>query len=78
MLLHLIIAYYEKSVAALEKDASFNKLSSLPIREEIGRFKYVDEDECKARYEEIMATLMPRSESLPTEVRNNEKRIPHH
>ena len=57
MLLHLIIAYYEKSVAALEKDASFNKLSSLPIREEIGRFKYVDEDECKARYEEIMAAL---------------------
>ena len=57
MLLHLIIAYYEKSVAALEKDASFNKLSSLPVREEIGRFKYVDEDECKARYEEIMAAL---------------------
>ena len=57
MLLHLIIAYYEKSVAALEKDASFSKLSSLPVREEIGRFKYVDEDECKARYEEIMAAL---------------------
>ena len=57
MLLQLIIAYYEKSVAALEKDASFSKLSSLPVREEIGRFKYVDEDECKARYEEIMAAL---------------------
>ena len=57
MLLHLIIVYYEKSVAALEKDASFSKLSSLPVREEIGRFKYVDEDECKARYEEIMAAL---------------------
>ncbi|MDD6044069.1 MAG: V-type ATP synthase subunit A [Clostridia bacterium] len=57
MMLHLIIAYYEKSVAALEKDASFSKLASLPVREEIGRFKYVEEDECRARYEEIMAAL---------------------
>ncbi|MBR5291354.1 MAG: V-type ATP synthase subunit A [Clostridia bacterium] len=57
MLMRLIIAYFEKSVAALEKDASFSKLSSLPVREEIGRFKYVEEDDCKARYEEIMASL---------------------
>ncbi len=57
MLMRLIIAYYEKSVAALEKDASFSKLSSLPVREDIGRFKYVEEDDCKARYEEIMAAL---------------------
>ena len=57
MLMRLIIAYFEKSVAALEKDASFSKLSSLPVREEIGRFKYVEEDECKTRYEEIMAAL---------------------
>lgn len=57
MLMRLIIAYFEKSVAALEKDASFSKLSSLPVREEIGRFKYVEEDDCKTRYEEIMAAL---------------------
>ena len=57
MLMRLIIAYFEKSVAALENDASFSKLSSLPVREEIGRFKYVEEDDCKARYEEIMASL---------------------
>ncbi|MBQ6703843.1 MAG: V-type ATP synthase subunit A, partial [Clostridia bacterium] len=57
MLLRLIIAYYEKSVAALDKDASFSKLASLPVREEIGRFKYVEEDESKGRFDEIMAAL---------------------
>ena len=57
MLLRLIIAYYEKSIAALDKDASFSKLASLPVREEIGRFKYVEEDESKGRFDEIMAAL---------------------
>jgi len=57
LLLRMIIAYYEKSLAALEQDASFAKLSSLPVREEIGRFKYVEEEACKDRYNEIMAAL---------------------
>ena len=44
MLLRLIIGYYEKSLDALSKDASFNKLAALPVREDIGRFKYTEED----------------------------------
>ena len=57
MLLRLIIGYYEKSLDALSKDASFNKLAALPIREDIGRFKYTEEDKCAERYEEITAKL---------------------
>ena len=57
MLLRLIIGYYEKSLDALSKDASFNKLAALPVREDIGRFKYTEEDKCAERYEEITATL---------------------
>ena len=57
MLLRLIIGYYEKSLDALSKDASFNKLAALPVREDIGRFKYTEEDTCAERYEEITAKL---------------------
>lgn len=57
MLLRLIIGYYEKSLDALSKDASFNKLAALPVREDIGRFKYTEEDKCADRYEEITAKL---------------------
>ena len=57
MLLRLIIGYYEKSLDALSKDASFNKLAALPVREDIGRFKYTEEDKCAGRYEEITAKL---------------------
>ena len=57
MMLKLILAYYEKSLDALEKDASFNKLASLPVREELGRFKYVPEEECPARYQALLAEL---------------------
>ena len=57
MLLRLIIGYYDKSLDALSKDASFNKLAALPVREDIGRFKYTEEDKCAERYEEITAKL---------------------
>ncbi len=57
MLLKLILAYYDKSLAALGKDASFSKLTSLPVREEIGRFKYVPEEECESRFHALMDEL---------------------
>ncbi len=57
MLLKLILSYYDKSLEALNADASFSKLISLPVRENIGRYKYVPEAECEARFHEIMAEL---------------------
>ena len=64
MLLRLIIGYYEKSLDALSKDASFNKLAALPVREDIGRFKYTEEDKCAERYEEITAKLNAEIQEL--------------
>ncbi|MDR0840113.1 MAG: V-type ATP synthase subunit A [Christensenellaceae bacterium] len=57
MLLKLIISYYEMGLDALGKDASFAKLSSLPVREDIGRYKYVPEAECEAQYKALLARL---------------------
>ncbi len=64
MLLSLLLAWYEKSAEALKKDASFAALTALGVREVIGRFKYVPEDECKARFEEIMAQIEKETRGL--------------
>ena len=37
--------YYDECVKALEKGASVEDLAALPVREQIGRFKYVDAEE---------------------------------
>ena len=57
MMLKLILAYYDKSLSALEKGASFSKLASLAVREDIGRYKYVPEAQAAARFDELMASL---------------------
>jgi V/A-type H+-transporting ATPase subunit A len=64
MLLSMILAWYDRSADALRRDASFAALSALPVREAIGRFKYVPEDACKARFEEIMAQIESETRSL--------------
>ena len=56
-LLKLILSYYDKSLEALNADASFAKLAALPVREDIGRYKYTPEQESQARFKEIMAKL---------------------
>ncbi len=64
MMLKLILDYYEKGMAALEADASFSKLASLPVREDIGRIKYVPEEEMPAKYEEVSAALNAQIRAL--------------
>ena len=57
LMLKTILGYYEKANEALNADASFNKLISLPVREKIGRLKYVTEAEAPAAYEQIMQEM---------------------
>ncbi len=56
-LLKLIFEYYRLGTEAIDKGADFNKLVALPLRETIGRFKYIEEEKVNAQYEEIMAEL---------------------
>ena len=56
-LLKLILNYYELSKDAVGKGAPFNQLVSLPVRESIGRFKYIEEDKIDAAFEEILTEL---------------------
>ena len=50
MMMDLVLAYYDQSVEALEKGAKLQNLINLPVREQIGRFKYVTEDEIQKDY----------------------------
>ena len=44
MMMMLVNAFYDRSKEALARGASLKKLISMPVREQIGRFKYVREE----------------------------------
>lgn len=56
-MLMLIIEFYEKSLEALNSGVNVEKLISLPVREQIGRFKYTEPDDVQANYEKVSAQL---------------------
>ena len=53
MMMRLVNAFYERSVAALGEGASLRKLIAMPVREQIGRFKYVKEDALDAEFVKV-------------------------
>lgn len=63
MLMKLVVEYYEKSKAAIEKGMDIEKIVKLPVREKIGRFKYVKEEKAQAQFDEIMLQLTEQTDS---------------
>lgn len=57
MMMKLVMAFYEQAVLALEDGASLQKLINMPVREQIGRFKYTVEADLDTAYEEVMKEL---------------------
>ena len=64
LLLKAILSFYEKSLIALQEDAPFSKLVRLPVREKIGRLKYVPEEEVQAQFDAIMQELNDQIRAL--------------
>lgn len=64
MMLKAIMTNYEKNLEALDKDASFKALLSLPVRERIGRLKYVPEAEAEDEYNAIMKDMTEQITAL--------------
>ena len=56
-MMRLILAYYDLAADALENGADIEAIVSLPIRESIGRFKYIAEENTAAEYEAIKEKL---------------------
>ena len=61
LLMKLVVAYYEQGKEALDKGAGIQSLVKLEVREKIGRFKYVTEDNLDKEYE---ATLKQLAEEI--------------
>ncbi len=57
MMMQLILDYYGQSAKALEQGAGIEKLVGLPVREQIGRFKYTDEQDLDAVFQQTEEQL---------------------
>ena len=56
-MMKLVLAYYDECRLVLEQGGSVDALVSLPVREQIGRFKYVEEAKIQEQYEAILAEM---------------------
>ncbi len=56
-MMRLVLAFYNKSIACLENGGDIEKIVAMPVREDIGRFKYVNEAEITGAYDEVIAAL---------------------
>ena len=63
-MMKLVLDYYSESVGALGRGVSVEKLVSLPVRERIGRFKYVPADRMEQEYKDIIQTMKKEIQSL--------------
>ena len=61
-MMKLVYAFYEYSVRALEMGADINELVRMPVREQIGRYKYTDEKAITGSYEDILTELASETE----------------
>lgn len=62
-MIKLILEYYDEALSAAEKGADTEALTELPVREKIGRFKYIPEDETDAAYEKISLEISAETAS---------------
>ena len=56
-MMKLILTWYDKAEAALEQHVHLDKLIDMPVREEIGRMKYITEKERVEKFGEIAKRL---------------------
>ena len=57
LMMKLVLAFYEKSVDALNKGADMNALIALPVREKIGRYKYTTDADIESEYKNVEEEL---------------------
>ncbi len=57
LMMKLVLAFYEKSVDALNKGADMNALIAMPVREKIGRYKYTTDADIENEYKNVEEEL---------------------
>jgi len=66
-LLDLIASFNTHGIEAIEKDVQFSHIEALSVKEQIGRFKYVEETDMLKTYDEIMTVMSEQFSSLGKE-----------
>ncbi len=56
-MMKLVTSYYDESLEALAAGAGIEEIVALPVRESIGRFKYVPEEKVDSEYSSVMQEL---------------------
>ena len=57
MMMVLVNEFFDRATDALKDGASLQKLIAMPVREQIGRFKYVTEDKLDEEFKQVDETL---------------------
>ena len=63
-MMKLILAFNDEAEAAVSKGADIELVSELPVRERIGRFKYVPENETDAEFEKVSVEISAQLNEL--------------
>ncbi len=63
-MLQLILAFQEKGQQALDAGANLSDVLGLPVRDRIGRAKYIPEDEVRVQFEQIESDLSSQTAAL--------------
>jgi len=66
-MMRLILDCYDLSLKALDSGIHIDKLAALPVREKIGRFKYIEESRISQEYEAISLQLQKEIAGLQKE-----------
>ena len=53
----MILGWHEAAIKAVGEGGSFKKITEMGAREQIGRFKYVEEAKIQEQYEAILAEM---------------------
>ena len=57
LMMRLVLGFYEKSLERLENGGDVQKIVSMPVRERIGRFKYIKESDIEEEYKLTLEEL---------------------
>jgi V/A-type H+-transporting ATPase subunit A len=63
-MLKMILSYYYMALDSIQKNVDLKELFSLPVREKIGRAKYIPQDKIDVEYDQIEKELVEQMEAL--------------
>jgi V/A-type H+-transporting ATPase subunit A len=61
LLMKLILEFFDKANLAIDENANIEKILSIPVREKIGRFKYIKDLEIQKEYEIILQSIIKQT-----------------